>query len=886
MKKLCAVFGLGLASLSLAGDALAEPMVISGRVTSKADGLPLPGATVQVAPTGPEAVSDAKGQYSLAVPAERTGQKVELRVAANGFRAETATVESSATVSRDFGLALSFGEEVVVGSRASGADAEKAVPVDIVTRERLESAGATETAQILQTLVPSFNFPRTTMADGADTARPATLRGLGPDQTLVLIGGKRRHTMAHIPTTSAVGRGSTGVNFNAIPASAVERVEVLRDGAAAQYGSDAIAGVVNVVPRSGASPLTLSLKGGSTLGHFVDMTDRRRSHSDGEMVDASASYGFRIGRGGVFASAEYRDRNGTNRASPDLRDQITTGDANTNTVAQPNHHWGDSDERAALGFVNGSYPLNADGTTNVYAFGGVSRREGSHGGFYRRGLDNRNWPTIYPEGYLPLIEPEDVDASATVGVRGIKAGWVWDASAQYGRNSFDLNIRNSLNVSMGPNQEKRDFYSGSMIFAQLTSNLDVTRAFEVGLAGPLNVAMGAELRRENFRIIAGEPDSWRDGGSKNQFGQQAEPGVQVLPGFRPGNEVDAFRNNLAGYVDVEGNLVAAVRMGVAARFEHYDDFGGTADGKVTLRVTPHRRVVLRGAASTGFRAPSLVQSHYSSVTTSFINSGGVVTPTEVGTFAVASPVAQVLGATALKAENSVNLSVGLVLEPLAGMSFSADFYQIDIDDRIVWSGNFTGAQIQALVRPFGANAARFFTNAIDTRTRGVDLSAGYRLDLRRVGTVRLWAAYNQTDTNIMGEVTTPPQLASFGNVLFDRTQIELVTCGQPKDNVRLSADWTRNAFSGIVRANRYGEYCTLSSSASNEQRIGADWVTDVEMAFKRKHYTLALGAQNVFDVFPDRLLPANSSFGIQTYSSRAPYGMNGRFLYAQATYRF
>ena len=866
---------------------LAEPTVINGRVTSKEDGLPLPGATVSLESFGLAVVSDAKGEYKLTVPADPGTATLALKVAAHGFRPEVVTIEGAAgPVSRDFGLALSFHEEVVVGSRANGTEAEKAVPVDILTREQIESAGSLETAQILETLVPSFNFPRTTMADAADTARPATLRGLGPDQTLVLLNGKRRHSMASIPTTSAVGRGSTGVDFNAIPAGAIERIEVLRDGASAQYGSDAIAGVINVVPRSGPMPLTLSLKGGTTYGHFTDMTGARPKHTDGGTVDFTVSDGFKVGRGSLFATAEYRDRGATNRASPDLRDQIVVGDAGKNSVAQPNHHWGDSAETSFLGFVNGAYPLNGDGSTSLYMTGAGSRREGSHGGFYRRGVDPKNWPSIYPEGFLPLIEPQTVDTSATVGARGLKAGWFWDVSGQLGRNSFDLNVANSLNTSLGPTSTKTEFYDGTMISGQMLGNVDVSRSFSVGLSGPLNVALGAEMRRENFRIIAGEPDSWRDGGVKNQAGGQSEPGVQVLPGFRPSNEVNASRNNVAAYLDVEGDVLHAVRLGVAGRAEHYQDFGGTADGKVTLRVTPHRKVVFRAAASSGFRAPSLVQSHYSAVTTSFINSGGVVTATEVGTFAVDSPVARALGAKDLKAESSVNLSGGFVLEPVKALSITADVYQIDIDDRIVWSGNFTGAAIQALVRPFGATAARFFTNAIDTRTRGLDLSMGYRFELHRAGSVQLQAAYSQNDTNIRGEVQTPPQLVDFGNVLFDRTQRELIQDGQPKDNIRIAADWKRNAFAGVVRASRYGRYRTLSASQASEQWISADWLADVEGSYKAKRYTLSLGVQNVFDQFPDLLLPANSSFGVQTYSSRAPYGMNGRTLYGQLTYRF
>ena len=283
------------------------------------------------------------------------------------------------------------------------------------------------TNQIIQALTPSFNFPRPTITDGTDSVRPATLRGLGPDQVLVLVNGKRRHPSALVHVNGSIGRGSTGVDLNAIPASAIQRIEVLRDGAAAQYGSDAIAGVINIVLKSGQSPLNLSFKGGMT------------THSDGELVDASAGYGWSLSGGGsLFATVEYRDRGETNRAGPDPRDQIVTGDGGRNSVTQPNFHWGDADVRDVMTFLNAEIPLVEGGSRSLYAFGGLSRRTGSHGGFFRRAIQDTNWPSIYPEGFLPLIEPDIVDASGTVGVRGVSRGWFWDASGQYRLQQFRL----------------------------------------------------------------------------------------------------------------------------------------------------------------------------------------------------------------------------------------------------------------------------------------------------------------------------------------------------------------------------------------------------------------------------------------------------------------
>jgi iron complex outermembrane receptor protein len=613
-----------------------QEAVLSGRVTQE-DGPPVANATVSIPELGLTATTDQNGRYTLAVPAESVkGQTVDVRVVATGLQSKTAKVTLAAgSLTRDFALGFAFAQEVIVGSRAAGTAAEKAVPVDVFTREQIEDAsGTTETNQIVQSLSPSFNFPRPTITDGTDSVRPATLRNLGPDQLLVLVNGKRRHLSALVNVNNSVGRGSSGVDLNAIPSPAIERIEVLRDGAAAQYGSDAIAGVINIVLKSGVDPLTLGVRGGTT------------THSDGELLDVNGTWGAAVGRGSINLTAEYRDRNETNRASRDPRDQVVVGDAGSNAVPQPNHHWGDSEATDIIGFLNANIPLNDDATTSFYAFGGWSRRDGSHGGFYRRALQDTNWPQIYPLGFLPLIEPDVEDYSATGGIRGVVSNVFWDASAQYGHNRFDFNLRNTLNTSLGPTipPNKTTFYAGGLEFNHFLANLDLTREFDVGLAGPLNVAGGLEYRHENFRQIEGEPDSYRDGGVPNQLGGKAAPGAQVFPGYRPSNLVDTGRDSYAVYLDFEADVLKTVRIGLAGRFEDYSDFGDTSDGKITLRFQPIQPLVFRAAASTGFRAPSLSQANFSSVSTTFLQVGGVLTPFEVATFRVESPEAAVLGA--------------------------------------------------------------------------------------------------------------------------------------------------------------------------------------------------------------------------------------------------
>lgn len=507
-------------------------------------------------------------------------------------------------------------------------------------------------------------------------------------------------------------------------------------------------------------------------------------------------------------------------------------------------------------------------------------------------MDPTNWPQIYPLGFLPLIEPEVKDYSGTAGVRGVFANNLfWDVSAQYGHNRFDFNITNTLNVSLGPTipPNKTSFYSGSLKFEHFLVNADLTREFDVGLAGPLNVAGGLEYRRENYKQLAGEPDSYRDGGVPNQRGDRAAPGAQVFPGYRPSNIVDADRDSYAAYLDFEADILRTVRLGIAGRFEDYSDFGNTSDGKITLRFQPVRPLVLRAAASTGFRAPSLGQANFSSVSTTFLNVAGVLTPFEVATFRVESAEALTLGSKPLKPEESVNLSAGVVWDPIPQVELSVDFWSIDIDDRIVLSGNFTGSTIRALLAPFGGvNGARFFTNAIDTETEGVDVTARYDLDLRAAGRVKLTGAYSRAETEIVRVSATPPQLAEFREVLFDRVVRRLTECGQPEDNLRLGVDWQKDRLGALVRQSRYGRYCSFTNPVERDQEFSGEWVTDVELAYTYKPLTFAVGAQNLFDNFPDRqrIDGSDANGGIFTYPRNSPFGMNGRFVYSRVSYSF
>jgi iron complex outermembrane receptor protein len=851
---------------------------VKGRVTLQGDGSPLPGVTVSIDELGLTTVTDAQGQYTLTLPAARRGQ-AKVTASLQGFTTKSATIDTSGNVTQDFALRVSFGQEITVGSRAVGAEQEKAVPVDVITQEQIVTTPSTETSQIIQKIAPSFNFPRPTITDGTDSVRPATLRGLGPDQLLVMVDGKRRHVSALVNANSSIGRGSSGVDLNAIPASAIQSVEILRDGAAAQYGSDAIAGVINIVLKSDVQPLKLETKGGAT------------THSDGQVIDANLSGGWKIGRGALFATAEYRDRYETNRARADVRrDQVKPGDKGNNAVPQPNHHWGDSYERDTMALANLNLPITEDQKQIFYAFGGTSLRHGSHGGFYRRAIDDRNHPSIYPLGFLPLIEPRIADQSLNAGVRGALANWFYDLSAGYGRNKFDFYVRHSLNASLGPTvpPNQTSFYAGTMADRLYTTNLDLSRQYRIGMAGPLNVAAGVEYRREGYEIKAGEPSSYIDGGKPNQFGGRAAAGAQVFPGFRPSNEVDTSRNSKAIYVDVEGDVVQQFRVGVAARHENFSDFGNTTNGKLTLRFSPAGQFIIRAAASTGFRAPSLSQEFFSTVSTNFLrDASGQLVPFEVGTYPVDSPIARALGATPLRPEKSRNYSGGIVYEPMSNLQMTADFFHIDIDHRIVFSGNFTGPKVQPLLAPFGVTGARFFTNAIDTRTNGFDFVVNHQRPLLG-GRVNLSGAYSNNKTKIAGAVATPPQLAGLEETLFDRIERRRVDCGQPHDNIRLMESWSQGPWNVTMRQGRYGDFCSFTIAPVDDQIYGATWLDDLEVSYQWSRYTFAIGAENLFDAFPDQNIPlsAQGFNAIFKYPSQSPFGMNGRFLYSRVGVTF
>jgi len=861
---------------------------ISG-VVKDDDGEPISGATVLVVETQRSTATARDGIFTLklaagtyTVLATATGRQIDQA---------RATVIDGGTAELELvlGQALSqFGEElVVIGSRSQRTAIETPVPVDVFSGEEIHDGGTTETSRILQILAPSFNVSTSTISDGTDIVRPGTLRGLGPDQTLVLVNGKRRHTSALVHVNGSIGRGTAGTDLNAIPASAIERIEVLRDGAAAQYGSDAIAGVVNVVLRTDTDQTRVSMTAGQ---HF---------EGDGENVQLGLSRGFRIGdRGYVNVAAEYRDRGWTNRAGRDPRriynflEQVYaepalssgTPDPREQTYDRRNHRYGDAASENLYLFVNSSIPTSD--SSEFYFFGGFSERDGESAGFNRLPSQSRTSILIYPDGHLPFINTSIDDLSLSAGLRKtFGSGWSLDASLTTGGNQLNFFITSSANTSLGL-ASPTEADAGTLSFHQTTVNLDLFARF-----GKVNLAFGLERREDAYEIEAGEPASWIDGGVPDQFGGVAPAGIQVFPGFRPSNEVDASRDNVAAYADVEWNVSERFLVGLAGRFEDYSDFGSTLDGKLTFRFEVTDAFAVRGAASTGFRAPSLHQSSFNNISTQFVDVGGVITPLEVGTFRVDSEVAKALGAEPLREEISRSMSFGFTAKPARSFSITLDVFKISIDDRIVVSGRFEASnpQIAPLLAPFGVSAAQFFTNAIDTETEGVDLVAAYTREVGP-GVLDLTGAANWNKTEVTGDVRTPPELEGLGETLFpliDRTYVELA---QPRELYHLGVRYSQGGFAALLRHNKYGAVSATESDTDPTafQTFSGKWITDLDLSYRLTNgVKFSIGGNNVFDVYPDKNVPRNSFNGIFVYPRRtAPFGFNGGYYYARVTFEF
>ncbi|KAF0180085.1 MAG: TonB-dependent receptor [Caulobacteraceae bacterium] len=819
------------------------------------------------------------------------------------------------------------GDEIVVtGTRVQGRSRlDTVAPVDVITAEALGRAGTTEVSQALSYALPSFNFPRPAITDGTDTVRPATLRGLAPDQALVLVNSKRRHATALVNVNGSIGRGSSAVDLNTIPSGAIGSIEVLRDGASAQYGSDAIAGVLNVRLREardgGAVTVTYgerhttvetptanpSGNSGSPAPNWTVPQDlKKREVSDGRTITTSGWVGLPLGEDGFLTiSGEYKDAERTVRGAPDARQQypLIAGayDPREQTINRLNSAFGDPELEQYTLFANAGVDL---GSAELYGWASYQDRDALSAGFWRRAVQtalpgtpppaSQNIISIYPDGFLPLIHPQITDYEAAGGLRFEAAGWDFDTSVVYGSNEIQFGVDNTLNASIGPTS-KRSFDAGSLIYAQLVGNFSAVRSVPVSfLASPLNVAAGIEARRETYEIQAGEPDSYRQGGYQVEPGRVAVPGAQVFPGFQPINEVDEDRTAIGAYLDLEANVTDAFLLSGAVRVEDYSDFGSSVTGKVAARYDFNDTFALRGAVSTGFRAPSLQQSFFGSTATNFVNLPPL-TPLQVLHVPATSSVATALGAKPLDAEESENFSLGAVARS-GRFSATIDTYFIKIADRIVLSENLgagssaTDAAIRAIVQAANPNvdAARFFINGVDTESFGVDIVLNYRLPTDNAGDWEFTVGANVNQTDITGLPAQPAGVLPVGvapPTLFGRVAQMTLEDGQPKEKVTFSTNWDYGWFGATFRGTYYGAVVSPGGSPAGDINLGQKTLFDLEGRFDAgKGFQFALGAENLLDEYPDATPASINTSGATAFSSYSPFGFNGRYLYARATY--
>ena len=734
-------------------------------------------------------------------------------------------------------------------------------PVDIIGARELQGTGSTELATVLGRLLPSLNFPRPSGADTSDAVRPAQLRGLSPDQTLVLINGKRRHTSAVVNVNGTQGRGSAPADLNAIPLSAIDHIEVLRDGAAAQYGSDAIAGVINIILKRGAA-------GGNAEVGVGEYQQR-----DGKQRSLSGSTGFNLGENGwVRVAIDLAQRDPTNRAGADLRNPAEP------RYGQVNQRYGDPQTRPRSVLLNAQYRVNDN--IDWYAVVNYAERDTSAAATWRTAYNGAalRSPAIFPQGFLPLENSRSTDQSFVTGLRGDAAGWRWDASLNYGSNDFKLDLDNTINQDLGA-ASPTHFYAGKLVNTQIIGNLDLAREIKFdALHGPLTVAVGAETRQERYLIGAGDANSYYLGGS------------QGFSGFRPVNAGSHSRHNESLYLNLEAQLTEKLSGGLAARHERYSDFGNTTSAKGSARYAFSDAIALRGTASSGFRAPSLAQQFYTITTTNFSVINGVNTPIETGTFAVGSAAAAALGAQPLKAEKARNLSLGLQLQPTRNLSASVDVYRIDIDNRILFSSNLVLSDaLKQTLAAQGAlvGAARYFTNAIDTRTTGVDLLGTYRVDLANKDRLDFTVGYNHNKNTVERVAANPDLLTANKLVLVDRQTINRSTVGSPRDKFSLAGDYATGAWGTHAVATRYGSFTVPQNNATLDQVYSPQWVLDLSASYKLSaNWKLTAGLDNATNRYPDQVTSAGNlnNNGINPYSGFAPNGFNGRYYYAKANY--
>ncbi len=928
--------------LILSGSVLAQKKAISGAVTDAQTGEALPGVSVVIPGTTLGTITNQEGKFQLGI--DRKYPLVELRFV--GY--QTKQVELGNQTILKVGLSpeqVGLNEVTIVGSRNRNRSViETPTPVDIIPLEAVvQQSAQLELSQILNYVAPSFSSNRYTVQDGTDHVDPASLRGLGIDHVLVLINGKRRHSSSLVNNTLTAGRGSSGIDLNTIPTAAIERIEVLRDGAAAQYGSDAIAGVINIVLKKNTDTVIASINTGQTY------------EGDGKQVQINSNYGIKVGESGfINLTGQYQKRGHTDRAalytgsvyktdgkgifSEDFQEgdlspfqpgttlsaeeaaSINTQNAITNNLTTEEEEAlitknggsrrfslkaGDSEAANAALFLNSGIPLNDK--QELYVFGGINSRRGNSTGYYRLPNQSRNVSTIYPKGFLPEINARIIDASLSAGIRGEVGNWHVDLSNTYGTNSFRFIIGNTLNASMGT-ASPTSFDAGRFQLTQNTTNLDFDRYFDDILQG-LNLALGAEYRNEIYRVSAGEEASYRNYGNVQVIGGSdgvnylnenkttnvfyGRPGgAQVFPGFQPKNEVDESRSNIALYADLELNFTKNFFISLAGRFEDYTDFGQTFNGKIASRYQLSPNFAVRGAFSTGFRAPSLQQRFFNNTATLFTQRNGEVVSSEVGTFRNDSRVAKLIGVPALKNESSVNYSTGLIWKLARGLDLTLDGYWIDVNNRILLSGNVSAdeakePELYQILRSVNAGEAQLFANTVDTRTKGLDLILSYRKSFGE-NRLALTLAANFNETRVT-DVHIPSSLKASKEEFFSREETARLETATPKSKINLGISYSYKRFFTQLNNVRFGSVTDRQGTEESpvDQTYSAKIVTDLSLGYHITDYlSLTIGANNIFNVYPDENREEYQSEGRFKYSRIvSQFGANGGYYFARLGFK-
>jgi len=782
-------------------------------------------------------------------------------------------------------------EVIVTGTRSVTRTVTTSLaPIDVLSAEVLEKSGKQSTRDLISTFVPSA----TTSNSGAGASfaiKTVSLRGLQSDQVLVLVNGKRRHNTAIIFVNGSVQNGQSPPDLDLIPSASISRIEVLRDGASAQYGSDALAGVINIILKDDSKGGAFSALAGAT------------GKGDGETLQSSLNYGFGLGEAGYLnvtldaRTTNYADRGAYSPntgtlyfpvgGQPDPRE--TTADRHTAHPGSPQV------QLYSLSY-NGGYDLTPD--TQLYSFGTVTSRNSAAFLTFRTPNSASNNVAVYPDGFVPRLFLKDRDWQFAAGAKGRGLlGFTWDLSTTLSENDVDF-YQNSLNASLGPASPSY-FYLGNLTFREWTSNFDISRELDVGLAKPLFLALGAEYRRDEFEIGAGQLESYNNGGYRAPAGTPlagvfTQPGTQGVTGFPPQSEGAFKRNNKSIYINLEQALTDTFEVSIAGRLEDYSDFGRAETAKASARWEPLPGYALRATASTGFRAPSLQQQHYFSSSTIGVTIGGVVSLFPVQLLPPDNPAAIALGAKPLEPEESTNFSAGLVAQPLPGLNATVDVYQIKIEDRVIQSEVLgPNTIVSNALRSVGLDpnqAVFYYANSADTRTRGVDVVIDYRTDFGDWGAVKWTLSANYNKTKFTKIVPPPAQLAAAGLRLVGRTRQGDLETGTPRDKQIFSAEYTRGAFTATLRATRYGKVTTRNATNPLlDEEIAPAGIVDIDVSYDvTEALRVSLGANNFFDTYPDVVKPGNRGGAnpFSYFNQNSPFGITGGFYYTRLGWKF